>query len=409
MADLAPDHTSYTRKPKRRGVRSLMILILLGGLGYGSWMAYTHWHNADSEHHEAAKRVSVTQGTIEDMVTSQGKLEPKEYVDVGAQVSGQLKKIHVALGDIVKKGDLIAEIDPKILQTRVEADEARLKTLQAQLAEQDAQITFAQQQFDRNSRLIEQDAVSKEVLQNSQANLKAAQARAASLRAQIEEATSTLEGDRLNRSFTKIYAPMDGTVVVQSAREGQTLNAVQTAPVIVQLANLHVMTVRAQVAEADVTRITPGLEVYFTILGDMQRRWNGTVRQILPSPEVINEVVLYNVLIDVNNDDNKLMTGMTTQVFFMLGQAKNVLTLPVSALGKPVPDQDNDTGRAYMVRVPTGQTTTDKIVHVGMMNRSVAEIRSGLNENDQVLPIVADAANETSGKPGGRPGMGPRL
>lgn len=390
---------------KKRFWLTLLLILAAGTAFYGHKQG---WLFADAQNEASAthKPITVTRSNIEDNVTSQGKLEPKEYVDVGAQVSGQLKKIYVELGDTVKQGDLIAEIDPEILQTRVKGDEARLKTLQAQLAEQQAQITFAQQQYDRNARLIKQDAVSKEVLQNSEAELKSAQARAQSLRAQIEEANSTLHGDQVNLKFTKIYAPMSGTVVVQSAREGQTLNAVQSAPVIVQLAKLTTMTVRAQVAEADVTRIKPEMDVYFTILGDMERRWHGKVRQILPSPEVINEVVLYNVLVDVDNADGRLMTGMTTQMFFVLGEAKNVLTIPVTALGKPVPEQNTEAGDAYMVRVPNGKGSTDKVVHIGMMNRSIAEIRDGLSENDKILPAVDDSTEKS--KTGG-PRMGPRL
>jgi macrolide-specific efflux system membrane fusion protein len=404
-----PDLHIPTYRPRKRRKGWLWLTFVLILIGGGIW-GWNNYHNSKTKAAAAVaanEMTSVQTGAVEQVVTSQGKLEPKEYVDVGAQVSGQLKKINVELGDKVKKGDLIAEIDPQILQTRVQADEARLKTLQAQLAEQQAQITFAEQQFDRNTQLIAKDAVSREVLQNSEATLKAARARAASFNAQIEEANSTLEGDRVNLRFTKIYAPMDGTVVVQSAREGQTLNANQTAPLIVQLANLNVMTVRAQVAEADVTSIKPNMDVYFTTLGDLQRRWHGTVRQILPSPEIINEVVLYNVLVDVDNKDGILMTGMTTQMFFVMGEVKDVPTIPVAALGKPVPDQDSDKGKAYLVRVPTGKNqTAEKTIHVGLMNRTLAEVRDGLNVGDNVMLIIEDEAG--SAQQGG-PRFGPRL
>lgn len=227
---------------------------------------------------------TIASGTVEDVVTAQGKLETREYVDVGAQVSGQLKRVHVEIGDVVKKGELLAEIDPRVYEARVQADEARLRTLRAQLAEQQARIRFAQRVYERNRRLIAEQAVSQEALEDSETDWKVAEARAGSLKAQIEEAESTLDGDRTNLTFTKIYAPIDGTVVLQSAQEGQTLNAVQSAPVVVQLADLDRMTVRAQVAEADVMRITPGQAAYFTTLGAMDERWPGTVRQVLPSP-----------------------------------------------------------------------------------------------------------------------------
>ncbi|HTT08960.1 MAG TPA: efflux RND transporter periplasmic adaptor subunit [Gammaproteobacteria bacterium] len=373
-------------------VRLLVLLAVIAGAGYG-YIKYYKKHDAD----KAAQYqfVIVETGRIEENVTAQGKLETEEYVDVGAQVSGQLKKLHVQIGDTVKKGDLIAEIDPRVYESKVEADKAQLKTLQAQIAEQQAQVVLARQVYERNKRLIQSHAVSQETLEDSDTSLKVAQARVASLKAQLEQAQSTLDGDETNLSYTKIYAPMDGTVVSQTAREGQTLNAVQSAPVIVQVANLDTLTVRAQVAEADVMRLKPGIPVYFTTLGSTDRRWHATVRQIQPSPEVINEVVLYDALVDVDNRDRQLMTGMSTQMFFVLGEAKDVPLIPVAALGKRLADQDNDQGRAYQVRISGGDgRLASKIIHVGLMSRTVAEVRSGLTTGDKV---ALAARQETTG------------
>lgn len=354
----------------------------------------------------------VEKGTIEQVITSQGKLEPKEYVDVGAQVSGQLEKLHVDIGDTIEKGALIAEIDPSIYLARVEADEARLKTLRAQLNEQEAQIDFARLQFERNTRLLKAKAVSKQVLETSDTDLKIAKARAESLKAQIQEAESTLSGDKANLNFTKIYAPISGTVVVLTSREGQTLNANQTAPVIVQLANLDTMTVRAQVAEADVLNLRENMDVYFTILGNLNRKWNGKVRQVLPSPEVVNEVVLYNVLVDVDNSDRILMTGMTTQMFFIQGEARDVPVIPSTALRRAVPDQNSDMGEAYVVYAPNGRKDKplEKTVFVGLMNRNMAEIKDGLALGDSILVPATSADAAKAGGGGGRRFMGgPRL
>lgn len=342
--------------------------------------------------------VPVLRGDVSETVTAQGKLEPREYVDVGAQVSGQLKVLHVQIGDTVKKGDLIAEIDPRVYEAKVEASEARLKTLESQLAEQRAQIDFAKLQYQRNQRLIKADAVSQETLQDSQTALKVAEARAKSLMAQIEEAKSTLEGDRTNLGFTRIYAPMDGTVVLETTKQGMTVNANQTAPVIVQLANLDVMTVRAQVAEADVMRLKEGMDVSFTTLGNLDRRWQGTVRQILPSPETINDVVLYNALVDVRNEDRQLMTGMSTQMFFDLGSARDVLTIPAPALGRKLEAGACEKGQGYAVRVPAGkEELVEKDVCIGLMSRTDAEVLSGLAEGDMVAaPKRAESAAAAS-------------
>lgn len=379
--------------------KALIILLFLAAPLGGAW--YFHTHNSPAAATPAGGNIAViATGTIEDIVTAQGKLEPREYVDVGAQVSGQLKTIHVEIGDVVQKGDLIAEIDPKIYLSRVQADEARLKTLGAQLDEQQAAADLAALKQKRNEQLIKSKAISAEALDDSAAALKSAQARLAALRAQIEEQQSTLDGDRANLGYTKIYAPMDGTVVLQPTREGQTLNSSQSAPIVVQLADLAIMTVRAQVAEADVTRLKPGMSVYFTTLGAPERKWPGTVRQILPSPETVNDVVLYNVLVDVDNKDRHLMTGMSTQLFFLADKAENVPLIPVAALGKRV----NGEG-GYEVQMADGKT---RPIRVGLMDRAMAEVKEGLAPGDKVLLPAPPDADQKKQQRGGFRG-GPRL
>jgi len=180
---------------------------------------------------------------------------------------------------------------------------------------------------------------------------------------------------------------------------------------IMQLAKLDAMTVRAQVAEADVMRLRPGLPVYFTTLGSGERRWHGTVRQILPSPEVINNVVLYNVLVDVDNHDRQLMTGMSTQMFFVLGKADQVPLLPIAALGKRQPDQDNEQGRAFWVTVKNGSEAEERLIHVGLQTRRLAEVRAGLAVDAQVVSQQKnDDKPKGKKKEGGYPTPGvPRL
>jgi len=381
----------------------LILLIVAGAAGYGLLRP--------KQSKDANKNiVTVTLGDIEENVTAQGKLEPKEYVDVGAQVTGQLQKIYVQIGDNVTAGQLLAQIDPRIYAARVQADEANIKNLQAQLIGQQAQVVFARQQYDRNHELLKSKGVSQQDNQNSEFNLKMAAATAASIQAQIEQVQSTLSGDKTNLGYTKIYASMNGTVVDQKAREGQTLNANQSTPMILQLAKLDTMTVRAQVAEADVMRLRPDLSVYFSTMGSVeQRRWQGKVRQILPTPEVINNVVLYDVLVDVDNQDRQLMTGMSTQMFFVLGRAEQVPQIPVAALGARVRNEDNPYGAAYRVKEVTGQGVQEKIIHVGLRTRRFAEIRDGVAVGAQ-LQTVARTDDKDKKKDKGNPAAGvPRL
>jgi macrolide-specific efflux system membrane fusion protein len=375
-------------------------------------MALRFYFQKESESTQAAMKESIVEiayGDIEENVTAQGKLEPKEYVDIGAQVTGQLQKLFVEIGDVVKTGQQLAQIDPRIYAARVQADEARINTLKAQLVEQEALILFAGRQYNRHRTLYPTKAVSQEALQNSESNYKAALAKADSIRAQLQEVESTLAGDRTNLGYTKIFASMDGTVVQQTAREGQTLNANQQTPNIMQLAKLDKMTVRSQTAEADIMRIKVGMPVYFTTLGSDQRRWQGVVRQILPTPEVVNNVVLYNVLVDVDNEDGQLMSGMSAQVFFVLGEARHVPVIPVNALGKRLHDQDSEKGRAYQVRlVGADNRISEKLIHVGLQTRRFAEIRDGLSVGDRIKLTLTVPKNNRD-RDAYRPPGGPRI
>jgi membrane fusion protein, macrolide-specific efflux system len=172
-----------------------------------------------------------------------------------AQVSGQLKTVRIAIGDNVKAGDLIAEIDPQIYEARLAGNEARLRTLEAQRVEQQVIVNQAQQMRGRNETLQKSGAVSKQAFEDAETALKIASAKLAAVEAQIDESRSTIAGDKASLNYTRIFAPMSGTVVLQGVRAGQTLNASQSAPTIVQLADLDTMTVRAQVAEADIMRL----------------------------------------------------------------------------------------------------------------------------------------------------------
>ena len=332
-------------------------------------------------------------GTIEQTVTALGSLQPKIYVDVGAQVSGQLKNVHVEVGDTVKQGDLLAEIDAKVYETEVAAARARLSDLKSQLAGAEAELVLARRQYARNLDLAKIDAVSRDVLDTSETSVKTIAARIGSLKAQIEQQNSTVEGGETNLGFTRIYAPIDGTVTAQQTLQGQTLNANQTAPTIMTVSDLATMTVEAQVAEADVGKLEADMPVYFNTLGAAERRWNSTVRQILPTPEIVNEVVLYTVLVDIANPDGRLMKDMTAQVFFVLGRAEDAIIVPLSAVTE---------GRdgAATVSVMGERGPEERNVELGLTNRMNAEIVSGIEEGERVITGITpgDAAAGAAGR-----------
>jgi macrolide-specific efflux system membrane fusion protein len=367
------------KAPQKKWIGILAIAAFAGGCWY--------WYSAAAQDSQrsALRVLPVTRGTIEEVVTAQGKLEPKQYVDVGTQVSGQLKKIYVDIGDSVKKGQLLAEIDPRVYQAQVEAGEAKLNSLRAQLNQQKAEAVLADQNLKRNQSLIAVNAVSQQALQETESQAAVAKAQVDSIAAQIQETESNLKASRTNLGFTKIYAPIDGTVTTLPTKEGQTLNANQTAPTIMQVANLDLMTVRAQVAEADVNRLKENMPAYFTTLGDSEHRWQGTVRQIQPSPEIVNDVVLFDVLIDVKNDGRLLKTGMTTQVFFILGKADDAVIVPAEVLTRRAAKEDNDKGKAYRITVATDTGREQRVIHVGLQTRTQAQVIDGLKEGERIL------------------------
>lgn len=313
---------------RHRYTSLLVLIVLIGAAGYWGW----HKFYGKKDPHEIYQVAKVQRGDIEDLVSATGTVQPLEYVDVGAQVSGQLKKLHIEVGSVVKEGDLLAEIDPTVFLATVDARRAGLRNQLATMKDREAQLALAQLQYSRQKNLMAADATTKESLQTAEATLRSAKAQIEALQAQIEQTQSTLRADEANLNYAKIYAPMAGTVVSLTARQGQTLNANQSAPTILRVADLSTMTVQTQVSEAEVGKLRQGMEVYFTTLGSQGRRWYGKLRKVEPTPTVTNNVVLYNALFDVPNQNQVLMPSMTTQVFFIAATAKNALLVPTAAV-----------------------------------------------------------------------------
>ena len=428
--------TPPSRKPTRPNWGRRALLIVVPALLAGAWYAWPQVF-AKRDPLTGYQFSTVQRGDIEDVVTATGTLQPRDYVDVGAQVSGQLRKIHVEVGDTVNAGDLLAEIDPTVYRARVDASRAQLKNLRAQLKDREAQLALAQIQLRRQRALMAEDATTKESLQTAEASAKSAEAQLEAVRAQIEQIESTLRGDEASLQYARILSPMAGTVVSITARQGQTLNTNQQAPVVMRIADLSTMTVQTQVSEADVSRLKLGMDAYFTTLGGSGKRWQGTLEKIEPTPTVTNNVVLYNALFDVLNPDGLLMTQMTAQVFFIVSQAKNVLLVPMAALtqGAPrapqlsppaSPGSGNGSGRGMgagagqgrsggaaaastgprqgTVKVADGRGgVQERKVELGVSNRVQTQVLSGLAEGERVVSGLVVGAGS------GRPPMTPRL
>ena len=377
-------------RPVRRALLAVACLIPL--------IALAAWQVLPSGR-DTLTTVTVTRGNIENSVTALGTLQPRRYVDVGAQASGQIRKIHVEAGDQVSEGQLLVEIDPATQQAKLDASRYAIENLEAQLQEQKAQHELARQKYQRQQRLSAGNATREEDVQTAKAELSATQARVDMFKAQIRQAQASLRSDEAELGYTRIYAPMSGTVVAVDARVGQTLNAQQQTPLILRIAKLSPMTVWAEVSEADIGHVKPGMSAYFTTLAGGTRRWTSTVRQILPiPPKPLNEtsqgsgspsstsktgsgrVVLYTVLLDVDNADNALMAEMTTQVFFVASQARDALTIPVAAL---LGSQGTD---KQIARVVTKNgAIKEREVQLGISDRLRVEVLDGLDEGDHLL------------------------
>ncbi|CAN5907020.1 hypothetical protein BH11PSE8_BH11PSE8_44480 [soil metagenome] len=305
--------------------------LLAAALAAAGWYGWKTWGGGAPKPDEYIY-ANVQRGDIEDLVSATGALQPRDYVDVGAQVSGQVKKIHVEVGSEVKEGDLLAEIDAEQSAAKVDANRASLRAQQATLIEREVNLAKADRDLQRQKNLMAEEGTTTELLQNADTALKTARTQLASLKAQIEQLQASMRVEEANLKFTKIYAPMSGTVVTIAAKQGQTLNASQSAPTVMRIADLSTMTVQTQVSEADVSKLRGGMQSYFTTLGSSGRRWYGQLRKVEPTPTVTNNVVLYNALFDVPNPNKSLMTQMTAQVFFVAAEARDVLMVPMSAL-----------------------------------------------------------------------------
>lgn len=378
---LPPPLTMPEPAPSRRRRTLAAVLLAAVAVAAGGWL----WSPPPPVAYDTAP---VTRRDLENAVTASGRIEPKAAVDVGAQVSGQLRRLLVQPGDRVRAGQLLAEIDAEVQAAQVEGLQAELARLAAERTELQAQLGFAERQAGRRGSLVGRSA-SQETLEESERDRDVLRARVEALDATIRRSRAELRAEEAQLARSRITSPMDGTVVAVEAREGQTLNANYDTPVLLRIADLSTMTVRSDVSEADVVQLTPGMPVWFTTPGFPDRRFRAALRQVLPAPPVRKEgeaesaVVTYVALFDVQNAGGALLPGMTAQAFFVTESATQVLTVPVSALeGGRVRVQDAS-GRVEARRVETGMRT-----------RAFVEVTLGLAEGEQVVTGIRAAKDD---------------
>ncbi len=368
----------------------LVGLILAAGVA-----AYSYWPNGKSPPSERYRTQTVDRGDIVQTITANGTLNPVVLVNVGTQVSGTVRKIHADFNDRVKEDQVLAELDPALFQAQVRQSEANVLAAQAALA-------LARIKIDRVATLQQKNLVAKEELDIARQQVDAATA-------QLKLAEAQLERDRINLRNSVIRSPISGVVVARSVDVGQTVAANFQTPTLFQIAqDLRQMQINTSIAEADVGSLQPDMPASFTVDAYPDQRFQGRIRQIRLNPTIQQNVVTYNVVVDVDNADGRLLPGMTAYVSVNAAERKNVLRVPNAALSfQPRrDDEEEDKPRPPAKERKTQVHVLDERgklkpvpVETGITDNALTEIVSGdLKPGERV--VTRDARKRDAGGSG---------
>ena len=353
---------------------------------------------------EAPKALTtrLEKGDIRGTVTAAGEVYARDLVDVGAQVSGQIKKLYVKVGDIVKKGDMIAQIDSVTQENEIAQQKAQLLIHEANLASAKIAAENAKTQYNRELQLYKRNAASKEAVENAKNSAALKEAEQKQIEAQIEQTKLQLSTAETNFGYTKITAPISGTVVSVPVEEGKTVNSNQTTPTIVKIADLSKMEIKMQIAEGDISKIKIGMDVEYSILSDLDNIKKAKIYKIDPGLTTLSDgtydktssgssssgssdsAVYFYAKMLVDNAGNFLKIGMTTENNIIVSEANNTSYLPTSVIKR-------DAGGDY-VTVLSGAQPEQRYVKTGVSDDLNTEILSGLDEKDEVLIADGKAA-----------------
>ena len=386
------------RQPSGRvSLKFLFFLLVLGAGGFWYWQR----SHKPVDDNGGIKYITapVAKGDIAHTVLASGSLQPLKSVKVGAQVSGEISALYVQIGDQLKQGDLVAEIDASTQQNTRDSAAASLASSKAALSSAQAKLREAQQNFNRQQSLVKKGAAAQETLDAAQATLKAAQSSVEQAKADIRRNQLELDNAGLRLGYTNVTAPMDGVVISVAVEKGQTVNAVQDSPTLATIAQTKTMTVEAEIAEADVGELKPGMNAYFTLLGSDKTRYEGKLKSIDPAPLATSKntttatagssdtAVYYYGKMDVPNPDGKLRIGMTANMVIAVEEAKGVLTIPMTALQTNAQGEDE-------VQVMIDGKPQPRVVKLGINDGVNTEIKEGLKEGEEV--VISSGSGEGS-------------
>ena len=433
---MIPEPYKVKSTPMKRALVAASILLLAGA---ALWLVLRH-KKAPAARWETSK---VTRGNIVARVTATGTLSALVTVQVGSQVSGRISQINVDFNSPVKKGQVIARIDPQLFLAAVENGKANVAAAEGQLAQAKANAKNLDLQRMRERKLREQNLVAQADLDTAEAAADAAAANVQVQTGQLAQARAQLHQAEVNFAYTTIVSPTDGTVISRAVDVGQTVAASFQSPILFTIAqDLTKMQVDTSVAEADVGKLKPHMSAIFTVDAYPTEHFRGTVRQIRNAPTTVQNVVTYDAVIDVDNSELKLKPGMTANVTFVYAERQDVLRVANAAMrfkppaellaagpspsggaaaaerrpagsapsgaadgsmrhGRGGPKLPSDQRQVWVLR---GERPTPVTIKIGVSDGTVTELVDGdLKEGDEVVTDVA------AGAAGGRPSGGPRF
>lgn len=373
---------------KRRAKALPILLIVIVVAAAGAWFALSGKQDKVDYITETARVADIRK-----VVNATGEVGAVQLVSVGAQASGQIEKLYVSVGQQVRKGDPIADIDSTTQRNDLDINKAKLDTYQAQLAAKQVALKVAQTQYNREAQLRKTNSTSRESLEDAENTLATAKAAVAELESQIRQAQIAVNTAETNLGYTKISAPLDGTVVAVPVEEGQTVNANQTTPTIVQIADLSHMEIKIEIAEGDITQVKPGMTVDYTILAEPGATRRAVLDSIDPGLTTLSDgtydtssgssssdsAVYYYAKAVVPNPDGALRIGMTTQNVIVVESADQVTAVPsIAVFTRPG-------GEDYVRLLRPDGSVEERTVETGLSNNMLTEIRSGLQAGDRVV------------------------
>ncbi|MDD0823592.1 efflux RND transporter periplasmic adaptor subunit [Mannheimia sp. AT1] len=374
-------------------LKKLATLTIIIAISVGGYIYYNQKNTTTQIHYITEP---VTRAAIDKSVLATGSVRANKRTEVGAQVSGKIQKLYVELGQTVKQGDLIADIDSSNQSNSLSTAEAQLSSYQAQLKSAQVALEVAQSNYNRLNRLYKANSTSLNELESAKNTLASAKASVDNIKAQIKSAEISVNDARTNLTYTQIVSPMDGVIVSVPVSVGQTVNSNQVSPTIVQVADLSKMLIKLEISEGDIAQVKVGQNVSFSTLAEPERTYNAIIDSVDPALTTLTdnsyteksgntEAVYYYANVSIDNTDNSLRIGMTTQAQITIDKRENVLVVPTTVIKKR--------GKENYVLVLENGKSVEKPIQLGLADSINTEVLSGLNEGDNII-VTQRAAGE---------------